>query len=831
MLRFRWIFLVLNFTITGFMGYQAWDKLTIDNSTEAFMGDKADEIIVLDELYDDFGQDNIYQILVEGDVFSMSYLERLKALHDDLAVIDLQLNSLGQRRRGKSAKQVDDPFRASPVDDGSDAVGAATANDPAGFEGFDGDEGWGDEGGSTIVEEIISLINVRRTAWKGGGLEVAGLLDEWPTKADLPALKQRVLNDEVLVGQVVGAEGRHSVVIVRTDFLDERDLDRVFREVVAITDKHHHDGFHISVAGLPAFNASLNEMMLQDFYRLTLIALAVMTLVLALIFRHPLGIIGPVLVVWQSAGWTLGAMAISGVPMTMLTNVLPAFLACVGVGGSVHIQSVYRDGRGRGIPNQQAIIYAISTTGVPVFYTTLTTAVGLISFRFATLGAIIDMGTFGALGIAVTLIHSLVFLPVMLSFNNKSLLGVKPGETRRDLLNRFLNFCNYLSRPSAGQGANQHLRRRMTLWVSAGFTLIVAAGATTLVVHHDALSWIPEDRDIRQAMDEMDRHVGGTANVALLISAKEDQNLKDRDLLIQLEKLENHISAYQDPKSTQPIVGTTTSLLDVIRESWRAVNESNQAFYRIPDTERGVVDMFTLFENAAPDQLKRLTTVDFVKSLMTIRVNWMDAWSYKPLTAHIAKGVEEFIGDRAIIKTTGSVFCVSTVVSALISDLIRSFGVAFIAITIVMVLLLRDIKLGLISMVPNLLPVVSVMGIMGFASIPLDTANLIIASIVIGIAVDDTIHFLHQFRVHYADYGDVDAAIDHAFSHTGRAMTSTSIILVMGFLVFLAATMYPLARFGALAGLAIIFALLFDLIVGPALLRLAYRSKPREKRL
>ena len=125
-------------------------------------------------------------------------------------------------------------------------------------------------------------------------------------------------------------------------------------------------------------------------------------------------------------------------------------------------------------------------------------------------------------------------------------------------------------------------------------------------------------------------------------------------------------------------------------------------------------------------------------------------------------------------------FCVFTVVSALLADLIRSFGVAFVAITIVMILLLRDIKLGLISMVPNLLPVISVMGVMGFSGIPLDTANLIIASIVIGIAVDDTIHFLHQFRVHLANYGDVDLAIDHAFTHTGRAMAVTSLLLVMG---------------------------------------------------
>ncbi len=811
-LKYRWFFLALNLAMTGFLGYQAKLRLTVDNSTEAFMGDKAQEIVVLDELYDDFGQDNIYQILIEGDVFSMPYLNRLKALHEDLAVIDLELPSLGQRKRGKPSKskgeadQVDDP----------------TGNDDE-FTGFEDDEGWGDEGGSTIVEEIISLVNVRQTTWEGGGLKVAGLLDVWPSEPELPALKDLVLNDDVLVGQVVDKIGRHSVVIVRTDFMSEEDLVKVFAEIVKITDKHQADEFRISVGGMPAFHASLNQMMLQDFQRLTLVALLVMTVVLFVIFRHPLGVIGPTLVVWQSALWTLGLMAIFGVPMTMLTNVLPAFLACVGVGGSVHIQSVYRDARGLGQTNQEAIVYAMATTGTPVFYTTLTTGIGLLSFHFATLGAIVNMGTFGALGMIITLIHSLVFLPIILSFNKKSLLGVKLGRDRVDLLDRFLGICNKLSR--TGDGANPYRRRRITLIVSAAFTAAVIYGAFQLEVHHDSLTWIPPDRDIRTAMDGIDRHVGGTANVALLIGAKQGKDLNDRTLLLQLEKLEQHIENYSGQEDGQPVIGTITSLLDVVRESWKAVNESNPSFYKIPDTERGVIDMYTVFENAAPDQLRRLSTIDMVKSLMTVRVKWVDAWAYGPLTEHITQGIEELIGERATVKITGSVFCVFTVVSALLADLIRSFGVAFIAITIVMMMLLRNFKLGLVSMVPNLLPVVAVMGIMGFASIPLDIANLIIASIVIGIAVDDTIHFLHQFRVHFSDHKDVDAAIDHAFAHTGRAMASTSVILVLGFMVFLAATMYPLARFGALAGMAVAFALLFDLVVGPVLLRMAYQSR------
>jgi predicted RND superfamily exporter protein len=175
------------------------------------------------------------------------------------------------------------------------------------------------------------------------------------------------------------------------------------------------------------------------------------------------------------------------------------------------------------------------------------------------------------------------------------------------------------------------------------------------------------------------------------------------------------------------------------------------------------------------------------------------------------------------------VFNLFSVVSALLTDLLRSFGAAFIAITVMMVMVLRDIKLGLIAMVPNLLPIVAVMGFMGYVGISIDISTLLIGSIAIGIAVDDTIHFLYQFKAHYRAHGDVDAAIGHAFAHTGRAMIMTSVILVAGFCVYMAATTYNLQRFGKLVGLTVVLALLIDLIFSPALLRTIYRSRPKQE--
>jgi predicted RND superfamily exporter protein len=815
-LRYRWPILLVNICVTALMAHEVLTKIKVDNSNEAFLANRTESMKVLEQMWKDFGNDAIYQVLIEGDVFSLDYLDRLERLHRELEQLNIDFDKINQQNsfllifKGKSPTERSAEF--------------AEEKTTLVIEGFEDDEGWGDMSGGTVIERIVSLWNVRETRFENDALTVRGLLEDRPNRKQLAALKKRVLSNKTLVGQVVGRQGRHSVIYFKTERMDERASALVYEEVLRIVDKHQAKGFKISVAGSTPLSVSLNELMMRDFEVLTVIALSVIVLVMTFIYRHPLGVLGPVLVVIQAGTWMLGCMAYSETPMTMVTNVLPGFLACAAIGDSIHIQSVYRGARARGIAHREAIVHAVSSTFIPIFYTSLTTAAGLLSFRFANLDAIVNMGTFGALAIGAAFIESLVFLPVVLSFNSKSLFGVKANSAGFDWRDRFLSFCNNLSRDQVTEAGVSSRRRRTTLTVAVLITATAAWGASRLTVYHNPMTWLPKELPARRALHDMDDNVGGVASVAILIEARPGTTLKDRELLLGLEKLERYIEAYRNKTDGKPIVSTIMSVLDVVRESYKAIHGSDPAYYRIPDTQRGVVDMFTLFENSAPEELRTLATVDFTKALMTVRVKWLDAWAYGPLTDHIERGVERFIGQKATVKMTGSVYSVYRVVGSLLKNLLVSFGTAFIVITITMIILLRNLKLGLISMVPNLLPVVAVMGFMGFVGIPIDMANLITASIIISIAVDDTIHFLHHYRIHYTAHGKVDDAIDHAFVHTGRAILSTSTILVLGFSVFLTASMYPLMRFGVLAGIAIIFALLYDIILSPALLRALYRD-------
>lgn len=836
----------------------AW--ATIDTSVEKFAEKDSPTQKVLAVYRDEFGRDEMFFLVATGDVFSLPFLERLRALHDEAAALDMPLRSLGeQSRQGgllrdalfgpESAVRVAFPswFVEAPAAGAARPAAPAKPADPAkpsddgadfggGDDAFNFDDntvegdGWGEEAGGTVVEQAVSLVNVRRTRGGAGGITVGTLLDPWPTAEALPALRAEVLADQTLVGQVVGKEGGHAVIALRTRFMSEGDSAKVYERLLELAAAHEAPGFHLDVGGAPALNAGLQTMLLNDLTRLVGFSGLAMLLIMAWMFRHPIAVIAPMVVVGLSALATAGMMGVVGMPLTLMSNVLPAFLFCVGIGNSVHIISVLRDRMREGRPVPEALRAAVGSTGRPVFYTSLTTMVGLGSFVFASLDAIGEMGLAGAFGVLVSFVLSVSFLPAAMSFvgEGRRLGALPPGE--RDFIDRFLDGCVNLSgmadEPGFGdEPAVARRRRRRTMAALVALFVVGLGGALLMKVWHNPLTWLPPETPMRVAFETMDAHAGGSGNVQLLIDGTAEHGIKDLDLMKGLEGLQRHIEGFVHPEFGE-IVGNSIGIVDVIKETNRALNGGDDAFYALPDSDRGVADLLFMFENAGPDELKQLATTDLQRAQMTVRVEWLEATRYQSLVDHIAVGIRENIPADAKVQATGSVYTLVSTIGNILRDLMASFGTAFVVITMIMMVLLRGLKLGLISMVPNLLPILLIGGVMGFAGIPIDMNNLMIASISIGVAVDDTIHMMHHWRVNMLRTGgDVERSIRETMRHSGRAMVATSIILLIGFSVYMSATMYNIQRFGFLVALTAVMALLVDLIFSPALLRTFYRRK------
>jgi len=806
-LRLRPLFGLLILTIVGGAVYQVATKLRLETSPEYFAQGSSDTYATLDTFREDFGRDDMYLVLVEGDVFTTPFLDRLRTLHEELEGLQVEFE--------ESADDAEAPAEAEAEAAEADGAENDDWGDDEGWgdEDWGEDEGWDDTEGGSVIEEVTSLINYRQTEFSGGAIQVRGLLDETPAEDELSALRATVLADSGMVGNVVGAEGRHAVLAVRSQLMSEKESRQVQRTLEAVVANHDAPGFELAVTGMPALEANLSSTLLGDMRRLGAGAFGLMGIVLFVLFRHPVAVIAPLVVSGMSIAWTLAAMASTGTPVTLISNIIPAFLICVGLGDSVHVLSVYRDLKTEGMKNHEAIVSAVGSTGMPILFTTLTTMVGLLSFRFASTQGIQEMGTAAAFGVFCAFVLSVTLIPLALSGLKDGTMKRPPEKAESDIVDKLLTACTQLSATRAG---------RIRVGIGTVIAVIVAAvGISRVDVYHNPLAWLAEDDPVRSSMETLDSNVGGASNFVVVVENDAELGVKDRDLLLGLEALDAHVRAFVHPRTNETLVSSTMSLVDIVKETNRALHEGDEAHYALPADQRGVSDALLLFENAGPDDLRRMATADLRKTHLTARIAWMDATAYLPLKEHIEEGVATLLpqGSTVTAKPTGTVYSLVTVVGALIGDMLLSFGIAAGIIVVMMVLLLRRPSLGLIAMIPNLLPVAFILAFMGFVEIPIDLATLLIASIVIGIAVDDTIHYMHQYRVTHDATGDRERSLQRALDHAGRAIVSTSMILALGFSVYLASSMANIQRFGLLVAMACGFALFTNLILVPALLR------------
>ena len=325
--------------------------------------------------------------------------------------------------------------------------------------------------------------------------------------------------------------GRHSLMILRAPFLDPIDTSTLTEKIRAITRELMSSDFQIYVAGVPTLNSDMTELSIGNMQRLFGIALLLMVLLLGFIFRHPLGVIGPIGVVMLATINTFGLMAALDMPITMLSTILPSFIVCVGLGDSVHLLSVFRDARHRGLSSLEASARAVGTTGKPVFFTSVTTMIGLLSFRFASIEGIQEMGTAGGFGVAAACLHSLVFLPIMLSFVRRGAMG-KGAKQRDDLLDRFLARCNSASCKIDDVGTGDEpvtgrRRRRRTLVLGSVLIVAFALSMLQLRVYHNPMSWLDPQHPLSVAFNVMDEHMGGNANIDLLVDGPDGRGVRD----------------------------------------------------------------------------------------------------------------------------------------------------------------------------------------------------------------------------------------------------------------------------------------------------------------
>ncbi len=753
-------------------------KMITDLSMEVLLRKSDPTLLDYNTFRDQFGRDAFIVVAVKHpDIFNLKFLKKLKALHEEL------------------------------------------------------------EEKVPYVDEVTSLINARNTLGEGDELIVEDLFENWPAnEGELAGIKKRAMSNPLYRNLLFSEDSGFATIIIKTNcyssngqgedefegfeevaadkelqYLTDEENREAVMAVSKVTDRYKGDNFTVYVAGSPAIVHFLAREMFQDIKQFMIFASITIVVFLFIMFRRISGVLLPLAVVILSVSSSMGIMAAAGIPLTVPTQIIPSFLIAVGVGSSVHILSVFYQRLRRTDDREGAIAYAMGHSGLPVVMTNITTGCGLLSFVTADVAPIAHLGKFASIGVMVALVYTLLMLPALLSLLPIKSRGSNDDPEKTSIMDRFLTG---ISNFSTGHPY-------FILIVSGIIVSFSAYSALQMRFSHDPLGWLPETNPARIATEIVDHEMRGSLSMEVVIDTGKENGIYDPDLLNRLEKAETVIEAfsYEDV-----FVGKVISVAAILKEINQALNENRPEYYNLPQNRDLIAQEFLLFENSGSDDLEDYVDSQFSKTRITIKIPFKDTNKYtKLMTSVKAYFCKEFPDEQ--ITVTGIIALLAKTMHNTMTSMGESYLIAFIVISILMVFLIGGFRIGLFSMIPNCAPILMMLCLMHILSLPMDLFAMMVGSIAMGLAVDDTIHFMHNFRSYYRESGDPVYAVHETLQTTGRAMLVTTIVLSLGFFIYMFASLKNLYNFGLLTGFTIIMALLADYFLAPALMVLVNKKK------
>ncbi len=323
------------------------------------------------------------------------------------------------------------------------------------------------------------------------------------------------------------------------------------------------------------------------------------------------------------------------------------------------------------------------------------------------------------------------------------------------------------------------------------------------------------------AINVMDSKSMGTESMEITIDLQQRDGFRDP---VYLKKLQRAVDKIQNIDDANITLTNVVSLVDVVKELNRALNENRMQAYRIPDDRNLVSQELLLFEGSGRSDLEQLVDLDFSTTRLTLLVRKTDALYYKPYLDKVREAVESEFPD-AKIELTGLLAIAAYSFSTLLSSMANSYFVLFFVTVPLMMILVRSFKMGCLSMVPNFFPLLFCLGMMVIVDSPLNIVSMLVGGIAIGVIVDDTIHFIHHFKQHYIRTNSVDIAVGKTIETTGKALLFTSVLFVIAGMIDIVATMPIFTTFGLFLALIITVAFLSDIILMPALVKVIFPDR------
>ncbi len=662
------------------------------------------------------------------------------------------------------------------------------------------------------VIRVDSPINFQKVEASGDDITIGDLVPPIAYRTDdaLSRLRETALAQPLLVNRLLAENGKTAGILLTLKFPGEEHSIHLPQAINAIRSmvaelETRNPNIQFAITGMAPLTYAMDEITIRELTVLLPIMLLVLSAIILILLRSITSLVAILLVVGFSAGGAMGFAGFIGIKLTTASVIAPIIILTVSVADSVHLISSLLEERRDGRELPDAIAEALRVNAEPIFLTSLTTAIGFLSLNFSDSPPFRDLGNITTVGVIIAWALSMTLLPSLLA-----LLGIRQPSKRvreTDWIDRLADFVI--------------LQRRPILFLSTALAAVTLFGISLNTLDDRFLQWFDPSMEARRDADFVTENLTGPYQIEFSLESTRNASISEPDYLADVESFGNWLGR-------QPGVTHVYSLPDVMKRLNQAMNGGDSSFHQLPDRADLAAQYLLLYELSLPYGLDLATQMNLNKSASRLTATTLGISSAE--TRELKANAEQWLlanaPNIAPAEATGTSVMFAFVSKRVIESMLYGTVFAILLISASILIALRSIKIGLLSLLPNILPVVITFGVWGILVGEIGIVGSTIAASTLGLIVDDTVHFLSKYHRARQEHGlSTHDGIRFAFEHVGRAMITTTIILGAGFYVLTFSNFLLNWQMGVLTIITISTALVLDLFLLPAILMWLDREK------
>ncbi len=636
-------------------------------------------------------------------------------------------------------------------------------------------------------DDVLSLYTADNIKGADDGLEIDPFFKRIPkTKTAFKAIKKGVESNEMVHERLVSKNGNSTLIF--TKIKDNSFTEALYHELITITEKYGGNGDTIYVAGQPIVEGTMAILMPSDMQKMFPIVLLLIIVVLFAVLKSIKATLISMAVVLFSSIWTFGLMLGVGIPIYAPSSLIPVMLIAIGVADAIHLFSHLQImmKKHSDWTKKQLLENMNSEMFMPIMMTSVTTAVGFLSLLTSDIYPIKYFAFFTAYGVLMAMFFSLILIPAALNILGLPKLPKQATQKTDSLFDRL-----------AKKGTSLLIKRKkVVLLATVAILIFFGIGMSKIWINSSFLARFPDKSPLVKTDAFVNKNFMGTTTVNVILESNTPGTFKDPKTLRLIDKMANNVT------TKQTVIGGNLSVVDFIKRMHKVLHEDQQDYYQVPDNKDLIAQYFLLYEmSGGSDRLWDVVTDDFKTANLQFQLKGDNSEGLNSTIAAIETYRSQFENLGITLNFAGSGYKVLVFNDLILIGQIKSLLFSFILVILLLSIMFKSIKLGLIGTIPIAITTIISFGVLGWLNIPLETTTALISSIAIGIGIDYAVHFIDRYKINALTTQDKNKTAEATMLHSGRAISFNAVVVILGFLVLIFSAFKPNIALGAIVSL------------------------------